>query len=84
MVIDNRLIQICSECKKSSCWHGEFLCPDSRNADLELKTADELNKLNVEDKHHYSVGNIRKIFGEPYPFDFKTKEVITSNHNNNK
>ena len=69
--MDSRLIQICSECEKASCWHGEFMCSDARGADIILKTASELDQLNLEDKRHYSVENIKEVFGEPYPNGFK-------------
>ena len=69
--MDSRLIQICSECEKASCWHGEFMCSDARGADLILKTATELDKLNVEHKDNYSVGKITEVCGEPYPNGFK-------------
>lgn len=71
MIEKNRLIQICSECERSSCWHGEFMCENSINANLILKTVGELNELKLEDVHHYSIINITKIFGRPYPFGHK-------------
>lgn len=68
---DDRLIQVCTECGMASCWHGEFLCQNSKFAGLELKTAKELDDKKLEDKHHYSVENIENVFGESYPFGFK-------------
>ena len=68
---DNRLIQVCTECGTSCCWHGDFMCYESKFAGLELKTAKELDDKNLEDKHHYSVEMIKKVFGESYPFGFK-------------
>jgi len=47
------------------------MCSDARGADLILKTATELDQLNLEDKHHYSVENIKEVCGEPYPNGFK-------------
>ena len=69
---EDRLIQVCTECGRASCWHGEFMCDNSKGAGLELKTAKELDaKQFGEDKHHYSVEMIEKVFGEKYPFGFK-------------
>lgn len=67
----NRLIQVCSECGNASCWHGEFMCSNSRHADLELRTVKQLDDQHTEDKHHYSVEMIKKVFGKSYPFEFK-------------
>lgn len=68
---EKRLVQVCTECGRASCWHGDFLCNESKSAGIELKTAKELDKNNLENKDHYSLEMIKRVFGEIYPFGFK-------------
>lgn len=64
---ENKLIQVCTECGLASCWHGIFLCPDSRHADIELKTVAELRKMAIESEDYWSDEHLTDVFGEPAP-----------------
>ena len=59
--MSERRITVCSACFQASCWHGEFMCWDSGSAGTVQKTEAELDALNLEHPHHYSVENIERI-----------------------
>lgn len=72
---ENKLIEVCSVCKRACCWYGEFMCDDSQNASTELKTVKELRELNRhESEHYWSDEYMEQIFGEANPFGFKESE----------
>lgn len=48
MKTPRKLVTVCSECLKASCWQGIFMCDNSRNAGTVQKTKAELRKLNRE------------------------------------
>ena len=33
----DKIVEVCSECLQASCWHGEFMCFESRDAGTVLK-----------------------------------------------
>jgi len=45
---DDDIITVCSECLQASCWHGEFMCDEARDAGITQKTVRELKELNLE------------------------------------
>lgn len=45
---DNDKITVCSHCKLATCWDGEFMCQQSKTADIEVLTVGELKKLDLE------------------------------------
>ena len=48
------MIDVCSECKTASCWHGEFMCDDARSAGLVKISRLDLDNLCLEHKDNYS------------------------------
>lgn len=64
---ENKLIEVCSECLTASCWHGEFMCLDSKKAGTVLKTVSDLRRFNQEHSDNWSDGKLDKIYGEPAP-----------------
>lgn len=58
-----RLITVCSECLRASCWHGEFMCEMSRNAGTVKKGERELDRLAIEHPSYYAKARIEKICG---------------------
>lgn len=75
---DNKLIQVCSECKKASCWYGEWLCIDSRKANIELMTIKELKILGLENEEQWSDVKMIKVYGESAPFGYKGNNTYGS------
>lgn len=69
---ENKLIQVCSSCKRACCWYGEFMCENSCNASTELKTVKELREIKAgEDEHYWSDEHMKKIYGDSDPFGIK-------------
>lgn len=58
-----RLITVCSECFRASCWHGDFFCDAYRTAGLVKKGERELERLAVEHPSYYAQARIEKICG---------------------
>ena len=56
-----RKVTVCGHCFMASCWHGVFMCDESRNAGTIEKDADELDKLQLEHPSYYSEENITKV-----------------------
>lgn len=56
-------VTVCDKCLTASCWHGEFMCADARNAGIVEKPVSELRKLGREHPDHYSAANVAKICG---------------------
>lgn len=46
---DNRLIQVCSECLQASCWQGNFMCDESKEAYTIYQT---VRQLKIENREH--------------------------------
>ena len=57
----NRVITVCDACLTASCWHGEFMCEESRYAGTIEKTVEELNLLHLEHPSNYSKEKIEGI-----------------------
>jgi len=60
--INKKLIEVCDHCLTASCWRGEFMCQDSRNAGTVLKTNDDNyshDKLKAIYGHETSTAHIR-------------------------
>lgn len=67
---EKRLVEVCAECGTASCWHGEFMCWESKHAGTEKKTVAELNRSNLEHKDNYSKEIIKKVYGEEAPHGY--------------
>lgn len=57
----NTLVTVCSKCLRASCWHGEFMCSESRRAGTVERTVDELDAMNLEHPSNYSAEKIRSV-----------------------
>ena len=66
-----RKIEVCDNCLCASCWHGEFMCDDSRSAGTTLKTVAELSKLGLENKEHYSREKFLMVYGSAAPHGYE-------------
>lgn len=63
-------VVVCSRCHCASCWHGEFLCEEARDADVRQLPASKLRQLGHEHPHHFSKANIRRVTGaDPEPVE---------------
>jgi len=72
---DNKIVQVCSACKRASCWYGQFMCDESKTADTEFHTVKELRDMKTsESEHYWSDEYMSKIYGSPDGFGYK--EVI--------
>lgn len=60
---DARIITVCDKCFMACCWHGEFMCDESKEAGTVEKTVKELNQLNLEHPSHYSRKKIEEVCG---------------------
>lgn len=58
-----RVITVCAECLRASCWHGDFYCDAYRNAGLVKKPESELERLAAEHPSYYAQARIEKICG---------------------
>lgn len=67
----NRLVEVCSECGKASCWYGDFMCVGSAHANTEQKTVSELDRANLERKDCYSKETLKKVYGEEAPHGYQ-------------
>lgn len=63
-VRDERMVIVCSECRRASCWHGEWLCEDARNASTVVVSTRVLDAEANEARHHYGVKKLREVYGE--------------------
>jgi hypothetical protein len=68
MIDENKVIEVCSECKRASCWYGMFMCEHSMEAGTELRTVKELRGMNTHESEDYWSDEIMtEIYGEPNP-----------------
>ena len=68
---ENKLIEVCDKCLAASCWHGEYMCSESRNAGTILKTVKELIPLKLESACHWNDNNLEKIYGNKAPHGWR-------------
>ena len=45
---DSKKIIVCDACLQASCWQGEFMCEQAREAGTTEKTREELIELELE------------------------------------
>ncbi len=50
---DDYEVEVCDECLRACCWHGQFMCEDSRNAGTVIKTVRELKELGREHSDYW-------------------------------
>ena len=51
----NGRIEVCSSCRRASCWQGRFNCGDSRGAGVVLMSVEDLAGLALESSDYWSV-----------------------------
>ena len=69
---ENKIVEVCSNCKCASCWHGRFMCDESATADLEKYTVSQLREMGtIENEDNWSDETMTKIYGEPAPYGYK-------------
>lgn len=57
------LVTICSVCRCASCWHGEFLCEESRDAGTVDVLASVLRGEDREHPDHFSIAKLTEVCG---------------------
>lgn len=50
---ETKTVTVCSECLCASCWKGELMCSESRDAGTVEKTVEELEELGFESPHYW-------------------------------
>ncbi len=60
---DNYMVTVCAACHTASCWHGEFMCDASKDADIESLPASKLDAMRLEHPDNYSREKIRSVSG---------------------
>jgi hypothetical protein len=68
---ENKLVPVCDKCHRATCWFGVFMCNESRNAGMELKTIKELTELKLENPSYWSDIYMTITCGEKAPFGYK-------------
>lgn len=58
------MVTVCAECHTASCWHGEFMCNDARNAGTVEMKASELLALKLEHPDRFSPAKLEAVTGE--------------------
>jgi hypothetical protein len=53
--VDNRLVAVCSECLRASCWQGALVCSEAGWATMMQKSVSELRRLAYEDPSYWDV-----------------------------
>lgn len=59
-----RLVTVCSECHRASCWHGEEMCSKARGAGTVEKTVGYLQARNLEHPENYSEKKVKEVCGD--------------------
>jgi len=65
-----RLVEVCDECGRSCCWHGEHMCNESAWAGITRKTVEELDASALEHEYYYSKEVIKEVYGEEAPHGY--------------
>jgi hypothetical protein len=50
---EDKLVTVCDHCQKASCWQGDFMCEDARNAGNYNMPVSELKKLKLESPDYW-------------------------------
>lgn len=66
---DQKLIEVCSECKRASCWYGEFMCDGAKNASTIKMQISELRALDLESERFWSDEKLVEVYGSANPGD---------------
>jgi hypothetical protein len=68
---ENKIIEVCSECKCASCWYGEFMCHEAARAGTKKYTVSDLRKLDLENEDNWSDDKMKSIYGDHAPYGYK-------------
>jgi hypothetical protein len=60
----DRLIEVCAECDRASCWYGEFMCDEARYATTKLVLKSELKKMKLEHPSYWSDKKLIEVYGQ--------------------
>ena len=52
-----RRIEVCSACRRASCWQGTFYCDEYKVAGAVLLSIDELQALELESSDYWRAGD---------------------------
>ena len=68
-----KIIMVCAECGTASCWYGEFMCSENKNACCIEKTIGELEEEGKkENEYYWSDKKMNDVYGNPAPFGYAT------------
>jgi len=62
-MIKDYWVDVCDGCGLASCWHGEYMCENSRSRGIKSVKASELRKEELEDSSMFSVKRLTEICG---------------------
>jgi len=60
---EKKLIEVCDNCKKASCWYGEFMCDMADIARTIKLPIEKLRKLNLESEDFWSDKKLKEVYG---------------------
>jgi hypothetical protein len=53
---DDPLITVCDRCERASCWHGEFMCEEAKEAGTKEMPLSKLRQLKLEHPRYWERG----------------------------
>jgi len=56
-------VDVCDECYRACCWHGEDMCEEARYAGIIKKKASELRKLKLEHSSYFAKETLDRVCG---------------------
>lgn len=62
-VDDERMVEVCDRCLCASCWQGDAMCEEARDAGTIRMSVAALKALKFEHPDWYSVERIREVEG---------------------
>lgn len=63
-MITDYLVTVCSACRTASCWHGEFMCERSRDANVVDVRASVLRSEKREHPDNFSEAKLYNVCGD--------------------
>ena len=60
----DKLVRVCDQCGKASCWYGEFMCEDAHGADLKVLTVADLRPGKRESEDYWTDRKMIEIYGD--------------------
>lgn len=56
-------VEVCSACRRASCWHGEFYCEKAKTAGTILVKASALRRERNERPSFFTKSKVREVCG---------------------